>query len=284
MSPPCRRLHALPLGVQLTAPAILCAPYARASATSGIFHWGWLVLYALLPVALAALLEQSKRYRNGWRELLVLAVLGLIVDLRLLESAWPAHLAIFNKILLLDAGLYGFTLLHQLDGVGFDLRLRMRDAVIGLREVAVYTPLALALGLSLGFLHVHRNWPGLAAIAAAWIFTFLSSSRFPKSYSLRLDAESYRTAPGTHSLAAAYLTALWTGALQQARGPFQLALRPDGGVGRDLLWGARGVSSAGRRRRGYHSRLCRHDLVSDGLPRRYEAAEGAGPRGGAYLK
>src|ERR1035438_7958400 len=30
----------------------------------------------------------------------------------------------------------------------------------------------MALGLGLGFLHLHRDWPGLAPIAGAWIFTF----------------------------------------------------------------------------------------------------------------
>jgi membrane protease YdiL (CAAX protease family) len=169
----CRRLQALPLAVQLAAPAVLCVPYALVSAANGMFHWAWLFVYALFPVALAALLEHGKRHDNGWRELLVLAVLGLTVDLRWLESAWPAHLSVFNKMLLLDAGLYGFTVLRQLDGVGFDLHLRTRDASVGLRELAAYTPLALALGLGLGFLHVHLHWPGLTAIAAAWCFTFV---------------------------------------------------------------------------------------------------------------
>jgi len=82
------------------------------------------------------------------------------------------HLAVFNKMLLLDAGIYGFIALRQLGGTGFDLRLRLRDAGIGLREVTLYTPLALALGLGLGFLHLHAGWPGLAPIAGAWVFTF----------------------------------------------------------------------------------------------------------------
>jgi membrane protease YdiL (CAAX protease family) len=110
--------------------------------------------------------------RGNWRDFLVLAVLGLAVDLRWFEGAWPAHLAIFSKMLLLDAGIYGFIAVRQLEGIGFDLRLRLRDAAIGLREVALYMPLALALGLGLGFLHLHRGWPGLAPIAGAWVFTF----------------------------------------------------------------------------------------------------------------
>ena len=166
----------LPLWAQILCPAGLCAPYVLVTCAAGQFRWGWFALYALLPVGMAALLAQAMRadsaQRGNWRDFLVLATLGLAVDLRWFEGAWPAHLAIFSKIILLDAGIYGFIALRQLDGVGFDLRLRLRDVGIGLREVVLYTPLALALGLVLGFLHVHRTWPGLGPIASAWIFTF----------------------------------------------------------------------------------------------------------------
>ncbi len=170
------RAHALPLWAQLACPALLCLPYVLVTGAAGSFRWGWLVLYAALPVAVAILLWQAARSdrseRGTWWDFLVLAVLGLAVDLRWFEAAWPAHLAIFNKVLLLDAGIYGFTLLRNLEGTGFDLRLRLRDLALGLREVAFYTPIALALGLSLGFLHLHAVWPPVTSIAFAWFFTF----------------------------------------------------------------------------------------------------------------
>lgn len=170
------RVRALPLWAQLALPALLSVPYLPVACAGGVFRWGWFALYAVLPVAITVLLWQASRIdsarRGNWRDFLVLAVLGLAVDLRWFEGAWPQHLAIFNKILLLDAGIYGFILLRQLDGTGFDLRLRLKDAGIGLREVVFYTPLALAMGLSLGFLHAHRLWPGVGPIAGAWFFTF----------------------------------------------------------------------------------------------------------------
>jgi membrane protease YdiL (CAAX protease family) len=170
-------VDALPLSLRLLGPAALCVPYALVSGTAGEFHWEWCALYAALPCSMAVLEWQAAEIdsdaRGNWRDFLILILLGLAVDLRWFEAAWPAHLAIFSKILLLDAGIYGFVMIRKLPGTGFDLRLRLRDARIGLREWAFYTPIALALGLALGFLHVHRVWPGFAMIAGGWVFTFL---------------------------------------------------------------------------------------------------------------
>jgi membrane protease YdiL (CAAX protease family) len=169
-------VRSLPPWIRLCAPALLCLPYVLVSSAAGNFHWAWLGLYVGLPVGVAVMLWWARRspaaQRGVWQDYVVLAVLGLAVDLRWFEGAWPAHLAIFGKMLLMDAGIYGFLLVRELDGVGFDLRLRWRDAAVGLRETAFYTPIALALGLSMGFLHAHAVLPGAGAIAGAWLFTF----------------------------------------------------------------------------------------------------------------
>jgi uncharacterized protein len=166
----------LAVWARLLGPAVLSVPYVLVNRAAGNFRWGWFALYALLPVGIASLLWQARgkdpEQRGNWRDFLVLGTLGLAVDLRWFEGAWPAHLAIFNKMVLLDAGIYGFMLVRRLGGTGFDLRLRWRDAAVGLRELGWYTPIALALGLSLGFLHVHGVWPGPWPIVEAWLFTF----------------------------------------------------------------------------------------------------------------
>ncbi len=114
------RVRELPVWAQLVCPAALCVPYLLVACGAGVFRWGWFALYAALPVAIAILLWRASRadsaQRGNWRDFLVLVVLGLAVDLRWFEGAWPPHLAIFNKILLLDAGIYGFVLIRQLDG------------------------------------------------------------------------------------------------------------------------------------------------------------------------
>ena len=171
-----RQVRGLSKWLKFSLPALLCVPYVLVTCASGDFHWSWFALYAALPPAIAILLEHAARAdvtdRGNWRDFLVLAILGLAVDLRWFEAAWPAHLAIFNKVLLLDAGIYGFVLVRKLEGTGFDLRLRWKDVGIGARELAFYTPMAIVLGLSLGFLHAHAILPRPSAIVFAWIFTF----------------------------------------------------------------------------------------------------------------
>ena len=165
----------MPVWAQVLSPALLCVPYLFVTLSRGTFSWGWFGLYATLPCVIAAVLISARENTSGWPEFLILAVLGLAVDLRWFEPAWPAHLSVFNKVLLLDAGIYGFVAVRNLEGVGFDLRLRVRDLTTGLRELVFYLPIALPLGLGLGFLHLHpfgSIGPVAQQFAGAWIFTF----------------------------------------------------------------------------------------------------------------
>jgi membrane protease YdiL (CAAX protease family) len=166
----------LSLTARLVRPAVLCIPYAIVAISYGQFRWSWFVLYLVLPVAVSWLLYRASvadpAQRGDWRDFLVLIVLGLAVDLRWFEPAWPPHLAVFNKILLLDAGIYGFLAIRKLRGVGFDLRLRVADLRIGGRELVFYAPAAIALGLVLGFLHFHAYIPTVSHVVLGWLFTF----------------------------------------------------------------------------------------------------------------
>jgi membrane protease YdiL (CAAX protease family) len=166
----------LPFTFRMLAPALLCVPYAIVASSYGQFRWSWLALYLLLPVAISLLLYRANladpEQRGEWRDFLILAILGLAVDLRWFEPAWPPHLAVFNKMLLLDAGIYGLLVIRKLKRVGFDLRLRLDDFRIGARELAFFAPIAIALGLAFGFLHFHAYVPSVSQVLLGWVFTF----------------------------------------------------------------------------------------------------------------
>jgi membrane protease YdiL (CAAX protease family) len=162
--------------VRIVRPAVLCIPYVLVAISYGQFRWGWFALYLLLPVLTSWLLYRASvadpEQRGDWRDYVVIVVLGLAVDLRWFEPAWPHGLAVFNKMLLLNAGIYGFLAIRRLDGVGFDLRLRLSDLRIGGRELLFYAPIGVMLGLALGFLHFHPQIPSVFRVVLGWVFTF----------------------------------------------------------------------------------------------------------------
>ena len=165
-----------PSTVRTVLPVLCALPYVLISSSQHMFSWKWCVLYALLPVAIAWLLGQAAiadpEQRGNWRDAIVLLTLGLAVDLRWFEPAWPSGLAGLGKLLLVDAALYGFVTIRHLSGTGFDFHFRWSDWKTGLRELVFFTPLVLALGMALGFLHPHSYAPRFSMLST-WIYIFV---------------------------------------------------------------------------------------------------------------
>jgi uncharacterized protein len=165
-----------PTVVRICLPALLAAPYLLVALSEHVFRWSWFALYAALPVAIAWLLMRAaaddSEQRGNWRDAFILLVLGLAVDLRWFDSAWPNGLHALNELFLVDAGLYGFMAIRQLSGTGFDFHLQWSDWKIGLRELALFAPIVIVLGVALGFIYPHRNLPGLGSAAMRWILIF----------------------------------------------------------------------------------------------------------------
>ncbi len=144
------------------------------------------MIYGLLPVLIAVVLwpagERDNEQRGTWVDFAVLLALGLVVEFRRFEPAWPPHLGGFNRIILLDAGLYGFVVIRRLSNVGFDLRPSLSDLKNGLRELAFYAPIALPVGLTLGFLHLHGEWPGTIKILTSFVSIFFLIAILEETY------------------------------------------------------------------------------------------------------
>jgi uncharacterized protein len=75
-------------------------------------------------------------------------------------------------LFLVDVGLYGFLAVRRLSGTGFDFHLRWSDWKTGFRELLFFAPAVLVLGIVLGFIHPHRNLPGLGSALLRWIAIF----------------------------------------------------------------------------------------------------------------
>ncbi len=165
-----------PAAVRVCLPALLVAPYVMVSISQHMFRWTWFTLYAALPVAIAWLLLRTAaadpEQRGDWRDALILLVLGLAVDLRWFDRAWPSGLRALNELFLVDAGLYGFLAIRQLSGTGFDFHLKWSDWKTGLRELVFFAPIVVVLGLALGFIHPHRNLPGIGSALLRWVGIF----------------------------------------------------------------------------------------------------------------
>ncbi len=171
-------LTRLPLFARVTLPAFLAVPYLMAACCTGDFHPGWLLLYLLIPPALAAfelLADHLDPDQHGhWLDALVLLPLALAVDLRWLQPAWPPGTDLLGKLILLDSALYAILGLRRLSGVGFDLRIRLADLGIGMREFLFYAVLAIPIGLALHFLALHHRLAHPRILAPLWLFSFFA--------------------------------------------------------------------------------------------------------------
>lgn len=159
---------------RVLAPGLLVVPYLVFSIPRNEFLWIYGVILFLVPVGLAALFEflPPGTPKLCWQDVLALAVVGAPVEFRLLAGSFPhPGLSALPKFLLLDAALYAFLVVRGLEGVGCDFRARLRDLAIGIREWAFFAPIAIGLGLALGFIAFHHKTHSAGEIVSALLVT-----------------------------------------------------------------------------------------------------------------
>jgi len=174
------------LPTRLGLPALAAIPYYLVAHSSENFRWWFVAIYAVLPFTLVIVIWDASRrdpeQRGDWRDFLVLLILGVVVEFKLFERAWPPGMGSFNRLILLDTAVYGFLVIRQLTNVGFHFVPRLSDVKIGLRELAFYAPIAVPVGLWLGFLHRHAVLPFFIKFALSWLAIFVVIAVLEETY------------------------------------------------------------------------------------------------------
>lgn len=165
---------------RLLAPALLLMPYLVFSIPRGEFHVRYALALTLIPVLQTAIFEflppggvRGSGAGLAWQDVCALLLAGIPVEFRLLAGSWPhGGLSAMPKLLLVDASLYAFLVVRRVPGAGYDLRPRLRDLLIGMREWTFFAPLAIGIGLALHFIAFRPHAPHLWTVPAAWLVTF----------------------------------------------------------------------------------------------------------------
>lgn len=172
-----RMIASWPRWVRIVTPSLLVLPYLLLGATPYVVRLNWIFIYFLLPVVIAWLLERAAlvdpEQRGNWRDAVILLILGLTVDLRWFDIAWPEGWRGLGNLLLVDAGLYGFLGVRRLSGTGFDFQLRWSDWKTGFRELLLLAPIVIVLGIAFGFIHPHKYVPALGTAILRWAMIFV---------------------------------------------------------------------------------------------------------------
>ncbi|HEX2327103.1 MAG TPA: CPBP family intramembrane glutamic endopeptidase [Candidatus Angelobacter sp.] len=167
--------------VRVCAASLLTLPYPLLSVARGEFHWQMMAALLFICIGVSALLAYAQKPGN-WADVVVLAVVGLLIDLGLLGTAWPvgparammwpAGLGGFPKMMMANLALYGYLVIKPLDGIGYDLMPKKEDFKVGLREFLYYAPIVLVLGFAMGFIGWQGRQAHVEQFPAAWVFTF----------------------------------------------------------------------------------------------------------------
>jgi membrane protease YdiL (CAAX protease family) len=166
--------------IRVLVAGLLVVPYLVFSVPRGEFRWIDALVLLSIPVAIAALFEflppggvRPPTRKLCWQDIVALAIVSLPVEFGWMRGRFShPGLNALPKILLMDAALYAFLVVRRLDGVGYDFRARVRDVVIGLRECSFFAPIAIVLGVGVGFIMPHGGMPSASSASGALLVTF----------------------------------------------------------------------------------------------------------------
>jgi len=164
--------------VRVLVPGLLVVPYLVYSLPRGEFRWLFGLACFAIPVGSSLLFEfqppgGTRPGQLGWQDVLVLGAAGLPIEFGWLRGAFPHNgLDSLPKLLLVDSTLYAFLVVRRLEGVGYDFRPRGRDLGSGVRELVLFAPIVISLGLALHFITPHGGLPTAATAFSDLLITF----------------------------------------------------------------------------------------------------------------
>ncbi len=167
-------------GSRIACAALLALPYFVLAIPRGTLNWQLATTLIAICVLVAAALHLWPKPAN-WADLFVLLLVGLLIDLGLLNTAWPlgahgplwpAGLGGFPKMMMANVALYGYLVIKPVEHIGYDLVPQISDLKTGLREFLYYSPFVLPLGFLMGFLQWHGAKAHPLEFPGTWIFTF----------------------------------------------------------------------------------------------------------------
>jgi hypothetical protein len=165
---------------RVLTPALLVIPYLIYALPRGEFRWAFFLLFLAIPVGASALFQflppggaHPATPKISWQDVLILAMVGLPIEFNWFRAAFLHDgLNSLPKLLMVDAALYAFLVARPLENVGYDFRPRLRDLLIGLRELLFFAPIVSTLGIALHFITPHGGLPRASSAASALLITF----------------------------------------------------------------------------------------------------------------
>jgi uncharacterized protein len=161
-------------------PFLLLVPYLICGLGTGTFTFiafGKLIAYILVPTAL--LLPDRLRHREdlNWRDVLAMAAMGVPVAAGWLQGIWiwPQDLYVFRPVFCVLVGGYAFMVLRNLEGVGFRLLWRKKDASYAFLNLLAFAILAIPIGIMLGFIKPHPMAALMRGVTMGPVASFLFS-------------------------------------------------------------------------------------------------------------
>jgi membrane protease YdiL (CAAX protease family) len=161
--------------------ALLACPYAAYAAGTADFRWPAvirlvtiaapvIILYSVFPVR-----DQAK---FNWQDGLIAVWLVSIVLLHLFKGIWnvPANLDFMARLFMAALGALCWTYIRPVPDLGYLLDYDKKALLAAVRNFALFSAIAIPLGLLLGFTSWHPRWRGLVDFLLVYweIFLFIA--------------------------------------------------------------------------------------------------------------